>query len=204
MTLFERRVWEWIESRPDLRLACGEVEEESLTFDAVRNDEDWWSLVIAEYKVDRWAGRSQPRCDVACDERGLARKGRRFDEKALVACGWEHMHADCVCAYCNAPISLIEMEIEHVHPRALGGSGQLKNLVPACPQCNDMKADGLTNEVMSQLGMASHEIDRFLSRCQEATRRREQIGAIWASRISAHKLEKLGVAATPVQEETRS
>ncbi len=47
---------------------------------------------------------------------------------------WEHR-----CAYCGA--SGGPLEIDHVHPRAKGGSDRIANLVIACHLCNQHKGD---------------------------------------------------------------
>ncbi len=47
---------------------------------------------------------------------------------------WQH-----TCAYCSS--SGIPLEIDHVEPRARGGSDRLSNQVPACRSCNQAKGD---------------------------------------------------------------
>jgi len=47
---------------------------------------------------------------------------------------WEHR-----CAYCGT--AGLPFEIDHVHPRAKGGSDRVANLVVACHRCNQRKAD---------------------------------------------------------------
>jgi HNH endonuclease len=47
---------------------------------------------------------------------------------------WEHR-----CAYCDT--DGLPLEIDHVHPRAKGGSDRVSNLVVACHRCNQRKAD---------------------------------------------------------------
>src|SRR5688572_29721852 len=50
--------------------------------------------------------------------------------------------ADHHCEYCRAPeaISPDRFEVEHVLPRAQGGSDQLANLALACSPCNRRKS----------------------------------------------------------------
>lgn len=44
------------------------------------------------------------------------------------------------CEYCQTPITVvIEMEIDHIVPRAVGGSDTLDNLCVACISCNGYK-----------------------------------------------------------------
>lgn len=39
------------------------------------------------------------------------------------------------CYYCGGPAC----QVDHVHPRKLGGSDDPNNLLPACPPCNQRK-----------------------------------------------------------------
>jgi hypothetical protein len=43
------------------------------------------------------------------------------------------------CFYCKTPISDDQLTIDHVEPKAAGGSKQLHNLVIACTECNRKK-----------------------------------------------------------------
>ena len=54
--------------------------------------------------------------------------------KEYLLAKWQHQ-----CAYCQA--SATRLEIDHVHPRAKGGSNRVSNLVIACRACNEAKAD---------------------------------------------------------------
>ena len=42
------------------------------------------------------------------------------------------------CAYCDAKD--VPLQIEHIHPKAKGGSNRISNLTLACPSCNAKKA----------------------------------------------------------------
>lgn len=44
------------------------------------------------------------------------------------------------CRYCGATAPDVELTVDHVVPRALGGSNDPANLVTACKPCNDGKA----------------------------------------------------------------
>lgn len=61
----------------------------------------------------------------------------RFPKEVRVA-----VHAKCHghCAYCGAPITIREMQIDHVRSLEMGGSNDLSNLLPACRQCNFYKS----------------------------------------------------------------
>lgn len=41
------------------------------------------------------------------------------------------------CAYCDAKD--VPLQIEHIHPKAKGGSNRISNLTLACPSCNAKK-----------------------------------------------------------------
>lgn len=47
------------------------------------------------------------------------------------------------CAYCGVHENEVgsELELDHFHPRAAGGSDDLENLVYCCPACNRIKGD---------------------------------------------------------------
>jgi CRISPR/Cas system Type II protein with McrA/HNH and RuvC-like nuclease domain len=45
------------------------------------------------------------------------------------------------CRYCGKPASETQLEIDHVLPKACGGTDHEDNLVAACGDCNRGKAD---------------------------------------------------------------
>lgn len=49
---------------------------------------------------------------------------------------WEE-RGTYACVYCDAPFE----HVDHAHPRALGGTDDPTNLVPACAECNLSKND---------------------------------------------------------------
>lgn len=51
------------------------------------------------------------------------------------------------CAYCG--IKNVPLQIEHIHPRARGGSNRISNLTLACRACNHAKAARLVNEFLA-------------------------------------------------------
>ena len=50
------------------------------------------------------------------------------------------------CSYCGAHPPDVLLEIDHVIPRAAGGSDEMENLVAACQDCNRGKGDRLLDE----------------------------------------------------------
>lgn len=50
------------------------------------------------------------------------------------------------CGYCGVPLDDKSATIDHKHPRALGGSGEIENLVVACRQCNGQKRHKTVDE----------------------------------------------------------
>jgi len=64
-----------------------------------------------------------------------ANGGRCTPEQWFARCefyGW-------LCAYCTKALDRSTVEIDHVKPVSLGGSGWPANLVPACRSCNAKK-----------------------------------------------------------------
>lgn len=47
--------------------------------------------------------------------------------------GWYH------CAYCGRPIRKKDADVDHMIPRALGGTNDASNLCIACQRCNRQK-----------------------------------------------------------------
>lgn len=58
------------------------------------------------------------------------------------------MMRDCCrrCVYCGSLMDMQVATIDHVYPRAHGGSTDPGNLVVACGPCNRMKGDMLPHE----------------------------------------------------------
>lgn len=56
-----------------------------------------------------------------------------------------------LCAYCQIPLGFVEWPgfsharctLDHLLPVAEGGSSELENLLPACPECNMLKGDSI-------------------------------------------------------------
>ena len=44
------------------------------------------------------------------------------------------------CAYCGGRL-YSDFTVDHIIPKSRGGSSEIVNLVPACPECNRRKAD---------------------------------------------------------------
>ncbi len=47
-----------------------------------------------------------------------------------------------ICAYCGVTGSDAELEVDHIHPVAKGGSHHIANLVTSCRSCNQKKGSG--------------------------------------------------------------
>lgn len=56
------------------------------------------------------------------------------------------------CRYCGAKAPLVELQVDHVIPRAHGGTDAKWNLTAACVECNVGKRDGVpTDEVIREV-----------------------------------------------------
>lgn len=56
------------------------------------------------------------------------------------------------CAYCGVKVNRIhghkrQATLDHIYPKSLGGTNDLKNLQVLCHDCNNKKADTVTQEV---------------------------------------------------------
>lgn len=50
------------------------------------------------------------------------------------------------CQYCAGKFKAIELTLDHVYPKSKGGTTSWDNIVSACHDCNNKKADMLTHE----------------------------------------------------------
>ena len=62
------------------------------------------------------------------------------------------------CAYCGTKLSQERrgdnaLQIDHVHPRHLGGTDDAENLVPACRRCNHYKKTFSIDEFRRELSL---------------------------------------------------
>lgn len=70
------------------------------------------------------------------------------------------------CFYCGAPISVRSMTIDHIIPKAKGGSDHFSNKTCACGRCNNDKADLTMRQFMATRRPGS--VMRFLDRIESA------------------------------------
>ena len=76
----------------------------------------------------------------------MARRGISVETERLV-----RERADERCEYCRSPedFSPDTFSIEHIHPRALGGSSEADNLAFSCQGCNGVK--GVRTEAFDEV-----------------------------------------------------
>jgi 5-methylcytosine-specific restriction endonuclease McrA len=53
-----------------------------------------------------------------------------------------------LCPYCNAPLDVLSMTLDHDFPLKCGGSNEFRNLVPCCRDCNELKGKMTGKEYM--------------------------------------------------------
>jgi hypothetical protein len=64
-----------------------------------------------------------------------------------------------MCAYCS--LINIPLEVEHVHPKSLGGSNRISNLTIACHDCNQEKGSLTLDEWMDNLLKSKRSKDKI-------------------------------------------
>ena len=74
---------------------------------------------------------------------------------------WEEATGHCI--YCGRPISLLEMEADHIIPVCQGGDNSFENKVCSCPHCNARKA-GQSLEEFLRNNMGKTQRKRFSNR----------------------------------------
>lgn len=74
---------------------------------------------------------------------------------------WEETSGHCV--YCGHPVSLEQMEVDHIVPRSLGGDNSFDNKVCACPQCNAAKGNLLVEDYLEK-AMSQKKLRHYRNR----------------------------------------
>ena len=74
---------------------------------------------------------------------------------------WEEASGHCI--YCGHPVSLENMEIDHIDPLCLGGDNRFENKVCSCPRCNAEKGGKTLEEFLEQT-MNAGKRKRFSNR----------------------------------------
>lgn len=64
---------------------------------------------------------------------------------------------DYICQYCNRRHEESNLEVDHIHPKSLGGEDRLSNYTVACFHCNRKKKDSVLPESYKALLLAVAE-----------------------------------------------
>ena len=75
------------------------------------------------------------------------------------------------CVYCATPLALDTATLDHVHPRARGGTANPGNLVTACRRCNQLKGDLLPTEFFLRHPWAGENFMRYARAVHRALKR---------------------------------
>lgn len=78
------------------------------------------------------------------------------------------------CCYCKKPLKFEESTIEHVRPRALGGTDAYRNLAICCKQCNHEKGTKLSdtlNKLYAPDGKTKHNFPKNRSQIVDEVER---------------------------------
>lgn len=73
---------------------------------------------------------------------------------------WQEATGHCI--YCGHPVTLEEMEADHIVPRSKGGENGFANKVCSCPRCNALKGDAFLEEFLD--GMSACQKEKYLNR----------------------------------------
>jgi len=71
-----------------------------------------------------------------------------------------HQKCDGRCAYCGEPLPYKEMQVDHIHPKHLGGIDAIENYHPSCRQCNFYKATFIVNSFRQRLDSITERIKK--------------------------------------------
>lgn len=99
----------------------------------------------------------------AASAQPLAQK-RATKQAALRDCGRR-------CVYCAQPLQVDGATLDHVYPRAHGGTHAPGNLVVACGGCNRLKGDLLPHEFFARHPWAGHNFILYARAVHRALKR---------------------------------
>jgi hypothetical protein len=86
------------------------------------------------------------------------------------------------CQYCGAKAPGVVLHVDHITPRASGGSDDILNLVTACAGCNGGKSD---------IPLSCHaEMDARGSRMRDLEERRQQLEMLRDWHVSLASLDR--------------
>lgn len=83
------------------------------------------------------------------------------------------------CAYCGNHPPNVLLEVDHIVPRAAGGSDEMENLVTACWDCNRGKADRLLEEGVAP-AMQPAALEAMAERLEQAKAYMELLNGLQA------------------------
>lgn len=72
------------------------------------------------------------------------------------------------CAYCGISLTLGQkgdtaFQVDHLHPRYLGGTDEMDNLVPACRICNYYKKTLSVEQLREQLALIPGRLEKHMT-----------------------------------------
>jgi hypothetical protein len=65
------------------------------------------------------------------------------------------------CSYCGLVIFIDKFQVDHLHPRANGGSNLIENLMPSCRKCNHYKSTLSLEHFRDQMNTLQRRIDKI-------------------------------------------
>ena len=74
---------------------------------------------------------------------------------------WQEATGHCI--YCGHPVSLEEMEADHIVPRSRGGENGFANKVCSCPACNALKGDATLEDFLRN-HFNDSQLQKYLNR----------------------------------------
>ena len=65
------------------------------------------------------------------------------------------------CAYCGREITITNFQVDHIKPKASGGTDNIDNLNPSCRLCNHYKRSGDIEYLRWLLVEMKHKLDKI-------------------------------------------
>lgn len=96
-----------------------------------------------------------------------------FNKQQLREWLWQRVGLNAIpCPYCGAPIDIVSLTLDHIHPRSIGGDFSLSNMQPICKDCNSMKGDmtcaGFEKLLMFARTLSPHDQTKLAARLKAA------------------------------------
>lgn len=105
-----------------------------------------------------------------------------------------------LCPYCNAPLDVLSMTMDHDRPLKGGGTNEFGNLVPCCADCNTLKGK-MNSANYLKFRLLLRELDPFAEADVLQRLRSGAMGMRLSQQMRAEQARKNGPALVAVEDD---